>query len=183
MCGTCVGLLSRSSVGRDGSVERVPPERSLWALAGQSGTAECSAASLQERFAARKAADLSQQAALAASRAKCQAKDAQRREACGGSEIIDATDAPRREAAMDGHNVDLTCCSVQGDKHSALQTPAPSSKGIVVSQAALRVEALKEELVAAEATVEELKRYLAEAEAELKQEQQQRPICSSVTSR
>ncbi|EIE21594.1 hypothetical protein COCSUDRAFT_56804 [Coccomyxa subellipsoidea C-169] len=70
-----VGLLSKSSIGRTGVVERVPTERSMWALAGHSGAAAVSAASLQERFAARKAADLAQQAALAALKSECQTRD------------------------------------------------------------------------------------------------------------
>ncbi|BDA44831.1 hypothetical protein COCOBI_06-3090 [Coccomyxa sp. Obi] len=104
-------FLSKSSIGKSGSVERVPAERSLWAMARQSDGGACPAASLQERFAARKAADLAQQAALASTKSK--------------------------------------------------------------GQAALRVQALKEELAAAQATVLELKTYLADAERELLQEQQQ----------
>lgn len=72
----------------------------------------------------------------------------------------------------DGCNGEPACASGQAQQQTFLQ--APNRHGNVASQAAMRVEALKEELIAAETTVVELKKYLAEAEAELEQEQQQR---------
>ena len=164
------GLLSRSSIGRSANVERVPTERSLWALAGQSGAAACSAASLQERFAARKAADLTQQAALAAAKAEGRTRDACRADPCNSAELKDVSKTLTKKGARGGQHGEPTCSSGRTEQRHCLQK---QDHGKVASQAAMRVEALKEELLAAEATVVELKKYLAEAEAELEQEQQQ----------
>ncbi len=139
----------------------------MWALAGHSGAAAVSAASLQERFAARKAADLAQQAALAALKSECQTRDLRRTNSCKTDEVGDVSDAQLQKLAVDGAS---TSCSVSRLQQSCLQS---SRQGTVASQAAMRVEALREELVAAEATVLELKGYLAEAEVDLQQEQRQ----------
>lgn len=172
-CWLCAAFLSNSSVGKSGSVERVPAERSLWAMARQSDAGACPAASLQERFAARKAADLAQQAALAATKAKGQVRDAHRTASSSSGKPGNCTATLLDEERKHGDNAESACCLDQGEQRNLLQKTASAPKhGNVPSQAALRVQALKEELAAAEATVLELKTYLADAERELLQEQQ-----------
>lgn len=173
-CWLCAALLSESSIGNSGSVERVPAERSLWAMARQSDAGVCPAASFQERFAARKAADLAQQAALAATKATGQLRDAHRKKSSSNGKSGDCTVTLLDGEREHGDNAKSACCLKQAEQHNSLQNTGSAPKhGNAPSQAALHVQALKEELAAAEATVLELRTYLADAERELLQEQQQ----------
>ncbi len=140
-------------------------------MARQSDAGACPAASLQERFAARKAADLAQQAVLAATKAEGQVRDARRTESSSSGKLGGCTVSLLDDEREHGGNVQSASCLYQGN--SLQKTASAPKHGNVPTQAALRVQALKEELAAAEATVLELKTYLADAERELLQEQQQ----------
>ena len=167
-------------------VQQVPKEASLWAMSRQDLQRQCSVPTLQQRHVARKAARS----------AAAPAQDLQPLHLCGLEVSANSTSAPEqfflaaepsaiRELSEDEQlpsSDPAGRCPLQGSGSGSARSSAmpketvPCLKQAGVAQGkansnkALRVQSLRQELVAAEAVVEELKSWLADAEAELEEE-------------
>lgn len=124
---------------------------------------------MRERFAARKAAALAQQAALAASKAEVHGTEDCKAAPCRSGESERCCDSVVHSAAAEDR---CTESALTEQQSKCAPKMAPPRQRMPASHAAMRVEALREELAAAEAAILELKRYLAEAEQEVEEEQQ-----------
>ena len=173
----------------------MPKEASLWALSHQDSQRQCTLQSIQQRQAARKAAGLGAQAAHAqqplqslqpshgaVSRLEASANSVSVPEQ---SLVLAAGPTPAQELGQDvqasrsdpvGVCPALCTASVSVAAGARQKEVAACSKGRVLtsdrvnSNKALRVHSLRQELVAAEAVVAELKSWLADAEAEVEED-------------
>lgn len=157
-------------------MQRIAEDRSLWLLARQPDAAVQFVVSLQERVSVRKAAAAAAEIAEQASKASSASQ--------GGIApscpmlVAGHTSAARAEprtSAQRGTRAEAVIVASTGPGLGVSSTSGVAADcqkdALSMSQAAMRVQSLKEELQAAEAVVVELRQYLAEAEEELAQEQ------------
>ena len=164
----------------------MPKEASLWAMSRQDAHRQCSVPTLQQRHVARKAARSG-----AAS-----AQDLQPLHLDGLENSANSLSAPEQLSSLAEPNA--ICEHVKNELPSSgpagscllraegsgnagecarPKAEVPCLKQALLAQSkatsnkALRVQSLRQELVAAEAVVQELKTWLADAEAELEEEQ------------
>ena len=176
--------------------ESTPTEASLWTLSRQVPQRQPPIQTLQQRQAARKAAILGSQPAqqpsiqrpvasgqdiTAASAAGIQLDSSMARQSEPAEPDQDvqlvSSDAPapaKNRPAMNGLGAIHARAAADGAQKIGDSADVPEQASKVVrdpnSQAALRVQSLRQELAAAELVVFELKAWLAEAEAELEAE-------------
>ena len=175
-------------------VQQIPKEASLWAMSRQDPERQCSVPTLQQRHVARKVARAGAQPAQAPQ----PLLGLRPLEACASGLEVSATSMSASEHSLPqaepdtapdlGRDVQLppsdparrcilqgTDCADTAERARLRETaPCPKKTGLAQRKAnsnrALRVQSLRQELVAAEAVVQELKSWLADAEAELKEE-------------